>query len=101
MEDILIPLIVFTFVYLTIRMFLEFRKSKSIPAVLPDDKSLGISEIQAAITAAVEEAVEPLMLRLGELEARDAVKRLPLEEEPKRMLEAPEQPEGIVSNLPQ
>ncbi len=90
MVEILVPLIIFTFIYLTIRMILEYRKSKSSPAALPDDKSMGVSELQSAITAAVEEAVAPLMLRLGELEARDPVRTLPQEEVPKRMLEAPE-----------
>jgi len=89
MEAILIPLIIFSFIFLTIRMFLEYQKSKNRPAAL-DDKSMGITELQSAIREAVEEAVAPLMLRLGELEERESVRSLPPEEAPNRMLEAPE-----------
>ncbi|WP_457652081.1 hypothetical protein [Rhodocaloribacter sp.] len=70
MEDILIPLFAFSFVYLTIKMILDYKKSKLNRLSGEGDRSLEMSELKALIREAVEEAQEPLFARLEALEER-------------------------------
>ncbi len=70
MEDILIPLFAFSFVYLTIKMILDYKKSKLNQSSGAGDRSLEMSELKALIREAVEEAQEPLFARLEALEER-------------------------------
>ncbi len=74
-EDIFIPLIFFTFVFLTIRMILAHNREKTARKLEAHSRtseggSLRTSELKALIREAVEEANEPLMERVEALEAR-------------------------------
>jgi hypothetical protein len=70
MEEILIPLFAFSFIYLTIKMILDYKKSKLNQSSGEADRSLEMSELKALIREAVEEAQEPLFARLEALEGR-------------------------------
>ncbi len=70
MEGVIITLIVFAFVYATIRLIVNARKSKPGSLSGESDGSLGMSELKAVIREAVEEAQAPLLTRLAALEKR-------------------------------
>ena len=83
----LIPLAFFATVALIVKWSLDYSRSKNQykAGVGASDNSLGLSELRAMISEAVEEANEPLLERVEALEARlDALPephRAPLLEE--------------------
>ncbi len=75
MEGILVPLIVFGFVALIVKMSLDYSKWKSLHksggqslSGGSEDKSLGVSELRNLIQEAVESANEPLIERISNIE---------------------------------
>lgn len=84
MEEILIPLFVFSFVYLTIKLILDHKKHRLAAG---EGRSLGTSELKAMIREAVTEATAPLVERIDALEDR----ALEEHREPLLSLEAPEE----------
>lgn len=75
MEDILVPLIVFSFIALVVKMALDYAKWKrqhdrGDVGSGAGDKSLTQSELRAMIQGAVQDATEPLHAQLQALEAR-------------------------------
>ena len=75
MEGILIPLIVFSFIALIVKMSLDFSKWKQMHksgggaiSESTEDKSLGMTELRSLIQEAVENANVPLMERISTLE---------------------------------
>ncbi len=85
MEDILVPLIVFSFIYLTIKTILDYKKSKRS---VGSENSLGMTELRALIREAVQEATAPLVGRLEMLEEQQAEAPLPAPSKPLLELEA-------------
>jgi len=90
MEAIIIPMIVFGFTALIVKMGLDYSKWKKIHQsggreMLREsgDNSLGVSELKSLIREAVVEANQPLAKRLDHLEKRM---------EGRRELNAPETP---------
>jgi hypothetical protein len=100
MEDILVPLIVFGFIALIVKMGLDYSKWKQTHksgggAILEggEDKSLGVSELRMLIQEAVHSANVPLMERISILEGQQGDEKglLNGEEELKQLSEpAPE-----------
>ena len=96
MEEILVPLIVFSFIALIVKMSLDYGKWKRLhkdrgAGALTEgsDNSLGVSELKALIQDAVEEANIPLSNRIARLEERlDAGQLLEAAQAPKRLEEA-------------
>lgn len=76
MEPILVPLIVFGFAALIVKMSLDYSKWKkmheSTGSILAEgsDKSLAVSELREMIQDAVETANAPLLERVAHLEDR-------------------------------
>lgn len=74
MEDILVPLIVFGFIALVVKMALDFAKWKKVHDAGNElangkaDRSLGASELRMLIHEAVQDANQPLLERIEELE---------------------------------
>ncbi len=96
MENILIPLFVFSFIYLTIKMILDYNKSKMERTSAEANRSLAMGELKTLIREAVEEAQAPLLARLEALEGRRP-ELPPAERAP--LLEPPE-PEATVEASP-
>lgn len=71
--DIFVPLIIFTFLFLSLKTFLGYRQAKleHSPRTAEGEGSLRTSELKALIREAVEEANEPLLARLEALEDRE------------------------------
>ncbi len=93
MEAILIPLIVFGFVALIVKMSFDYNKWKKMHnggrSLMTEgsDNSLGVSELRELIQDAVETANAPLMTRIAHLEDRlDAGSPLIEEAVPPRQL---------------
>lgn len=86
MEAILVPLIVFSFVALIVKMSLDYNKWKkmheSSDSILAEgsDKSLAVSELREMIQDAVETANAPLLKRVSHLEDQLEVGRPLIEE---------------------
>ena len=70
MENILIPLFVFTFIYLTIKMFLDHKKATRSRGGGEAERSLEMNELKTLIREAVQEAQVPLLDRIEALEGR-------------------------------
>ncbi|MEM8486960.1 MAG: hypothetical protein AAF564_15510 [Bacteroidota bacterium] len=94
-EEIIVPLIVFSFIALIVKMSLDFAKwkkthnSQSLGAA--SDKSLGVSELKNLISEAVMQANIPLNDRIAELEDQLEMSRKSLpEKEPLKQLSSPE-----------
>ncbi len=95
-EEIIVPLIVFSFIALIVKMSLDFAKWKkthhsnqSLGA--GSDKSLGVSELKNLISEAVMQANIPLTDRISELEDQLEMSRKSLpEKEPLKQLSRPE-----------
>src|SRR5690606_11814 len=87
---ILVPLIVFSFIFLTIRMILAHNREKAArkleaQARTSEGGSLRTSELKALVREAVEEANAPLVDRIEaiehRLEAQEHSRLLPVESE--------------------
>lgn len=83
MEDILVPLIVFGFVALIVKMSLDYSKWKQVHregrGMIDEgssDKSMGVSELQNLIEEAVHNANSPLVERISNLEHQLADNRV-------------------------
>ncbi|MFK7844984.1 MAG: hypothetical protein AB8G77_06780 [Rhodothermales bacterium] len=82
MEEIFVPLIVFGFVALIVKMSLDYNKWKQVHkggGTLDEgsaDKSMGVSELQNLIEEAVHNANSPLLERISSLEDQLADKRV-------------------------
>ncbi len=75
MEPILVPLIVFGFIALIVKMSLDFTKWKKLhesgDGLLSSDSkdnSLGVSELRNLIEESVQQANQPLLERISNLE---------------------------------
>ena len=71
-EDIVVPLIVFTFVFAMVALFMAQARWKArhkLEAQGKDGTSLGTGELKALMREAVEEANEPLLERVHQLES--------------------------------
>ena len=100
MEDILGPLIVFTFLYLVIKRVIDYKQAKLKAG---SGSSVGMEELRSLIYEAVDEAIQPLAGRVEALErdrdqSDDAVPHK-LKEAPALLLddelEAPEEPAPV------
>ncbi len=96
-EEIFIPLIVFGFIALIVKMSLDFAKWKRMNNASQgfvegsSDKSLGVSELKNLISEAVMEANVPLVDRITELEEQLEISRKSLPEKaPLKQLSSPE-----------
>jgi hypothetical protein len=70
-EEIIIPLIIFSFIALVIKMSLDYAKWRRTHD-RPSEQGLRTSELKALIREAVEEANAPLVARLEALEMLEA-----------------------------
>lgn len=94
-EEIIVPLIVFSFIALIVKMSLDFakwKKTHNSQALGPgSDKSMGVSELKHLISEAVMQANIPLVDRITELEDQLEISRKSLpEKEPLKQLSRPE-----------
>lgn len=72
-EEIIVPLIVFAFIAIVVKMILDYKRDKH--QVLSarhegEDRSLGMTELRGLIREAVEEANAPLLEQISLLEAQ-------------------------------
>ena len=67
-EDIMVPLIIFSFFLAFTWMILNYRKWKHMHWQQDGENSMGLSELKHVMREAVEEANEPLLERIEALE---------------------------------
>lgn len=70
-EDIIVPLIVFTFIFAMVALIMAQSRWKArhkLEAAGREGASLGTGELKALMREAVEEANEPLLARIEQLE---------------------------------
>lgn len=70
-EDIIIPFIVFTFIFAMVAMVLahvRWKAQHNLDAMGKEGTSMGTSELKALMREAVEEANAPLLDRIAQLE---------------------------------
>jgi hypothetical protein len=84
-EDIIVPLIVFTFIFAMVALIMaqvRWSARHKMEAQGKEGTSLGTSELKALMREAVEEANEPLLARIEQLEHErvEAPRQLPAAE---------------------